>query len=279
MFEFNYVALNILLELGAHVGSSCTYNLHSWHAYLLGKNLGRFIINVTYTLIVLQKVFKLCVLLFLHNRKIMVADNHKKYTTNLLQDELSTFAKTYNQSSSVLWYPGLLTNIKFFSKLSHKKIWKKIHYNYGTFVPSVVFFLSLNRCYSATHEALKLKLPLICVVDTIADPSYIDYPICSNSGNIDLLKFYIVVIKSAWYIANILKVTKKSPYVVSWVSMKNKFEILRDWGEEDYNTQLSTECNPFENFKNRLKQRPTTRFQNNIVYTKPDKSFCCNNNN
>jgi ribosomal protein S2 len=274
MFEFNYLILNILFELGIHVGSSCTYNLHAWHMYILGKSYGRFAINLTYTLIILHKVFKLCVLLFLNNRKIFIADNFKKYTVNTLQKDLKDFAKTYRQISSITWYPGLLTNIKFFAKLKHQKAWKKLHFNYGRSIPSVVFLFSLNRCYSATHEALKLKLPLICVVDTVADPSYIDYPIFSNTCNLNILQFYIIMIKCAWYVANILKVTKKSPYMLSWISMKNKFEILREWVDHDHFTHVSSEYNPLRNFKKRLKRnRKLKIITYNIFNTKKKKYF------
>jgi ribosomal protein S2 len=255
MFEFHYLLLQILFELGVHVGSSCTYNVNAWHAYILGRNSGRFIINITYSLIVLQKVFKLCVLLFLNNRKIYIADNHRRYRDNGLLTDLHSFAKSYKQVSSIVWYPGLLTNIKVLSKFKHRKTWQKVHFNYGRIIPSVVFLFSLNRCYSATHEALKLRIPLICVVDTLADPSYIDYPVFSNTCNIDLLQYYIMIIRCAWFIAKVLKVTKKSSYIVSWYSMKNKFEILRNWIDQNHFTQVSREHSPFKNFKKRLKRQ------------------------
>ena len=46
--------------------------------------------------------------------------------------------------------------------------------------PDAMFVVDIKREHNAVAEARKLKIPLVAIVDTNADPSLVDYPIAGN---------------------------------------------------------------------------------------------------
>jgi small subunit ribosomal protein S2 len=60
-----------------------------------------------------------------------------------------------------------------------------------TRVPELVFVIDVEREYAAVHEANLLKIPVIALVDTNCDPSFVDYVIPSNDDAIRAIKLMV----------------------------------------------------------------------------------------
>ncbi len=60
-----------------------------------------------------------------------------------------------------------------------------------TRLPDLVFVIDVDREYAAVHEANLLKIPVIALVDTNCDPSYVDYVIPSNDDAIRAIKLMV----------------------------------------------------------------------------------------
>jgi small subunit ribosomal protein S2 len=58
-------------------------------------------------------------------------------------------------------------------------------------VPDLIFVIDVEREYAAVHEANLLKIPVIALVDTNCDPSYVDYVIPSNDDAIRAIKLMV----------------------------------------------------------------------------------------
>jgi len=60
-----------------------------------------------------------------------------------------------------------------------------------TRVPDLVFVIDVEREYAAVHEANLLNIPVIALVDTNCDPSFVDYVIPSNDDAIRAIKLMV----------------------------------------------------------------------------------------
>ena len=60
-----------------------------------------------------------------------------------------------------------------------------------TRLPDLVFVIDVEREYAAVHEANLLKIPVIALVDTNCDPSFVDYVIPSNDDAIRAIKLMV----------------------------------------------------------------------------------------
>jgi small subunit ribosomal protein S2 len=58
-------------------------------------------------------------------------------------------------------------------------------------VPDLIFIIDVEREYAAVHEANLLKIPVIALVDTNCDPSFVDYVIPSNDDAIRAIKLMV----------------------------------------------------------------------------------------
>jgi small subunit ribosomal protein S2 len=64
-------------------------------------------------------------------------------------------------------------------------------------LPDLVFVVDVDREYAAVHEANLLKIPVIALVDTNCDPSYVDYVIPSNDDAIRAIKLLVAKMADA----------------------------------------------------------------------------------
>lgn len=125
------------------------------------------------------------------------------------------------------WIPGLLTNFKtikeridYFKKLKEddakgllSKYTKKEQMNLRKKIqilsmslsgvenmrgkPDVVFVADIVRDHIAVTEARKLKIPVVGIVDTNADPDKVDYAIPANDDAIKSLEYILSLAKEA----------------------------------------------------------------------------------
>jgi small subunit ribosomal protein S2 len=57
-------------------------------------------------------------------------------------------------------------------------------------VPAAVFVIDIQREAIAIHEAQRLDIPIIAVVDTNCDPDFATYPIAGNDDAIRAVKLH-----------------------------------------------------------------------------------------
>lgn len=61
-------------------------------------------------------------------------------------------------------------------------------------IPSALFVVDVRREHNAVAEARRLKVPVVAIVDTNADPTLVDYPIAGNDDAIRSLRLILGVI-------------------------------------------------------------------------------------
>ena len=66
-----------------------------------------------------------------------------------------------------------------------------------TRLPDLVFIIDVEREYAAVHEANLLNIPVIALVDTNCDPSFVDYVIPSNDDAIRAIKLMVAKMADA----------------------------------------------------------------------------------
>jgi small subunit ribosomal protein S2 len=63
--------------------------------------------------------------------------------------------------------------------------------------PDVMFVIDLKREHNAVAEARRLRIPLVAIVDTNADPVLVDYPIAGNDDAIRSIKVLLQAVTTA----------------------------------------------------------------------------------
>lgn len=66
-----------------------------------------------------------------------------------------------------------------------------------TRLPDLVFVIDVDREYAAVHEANLLNIPVIALVDTNCDPSFVDFVIPSNDDAIRAIKLMVAKMADA----------------------------------------------------------------------------------
>jgi len=57
-------------------------------------------------------------------------------------------------------------------------------------LPDAIFVIDTNHEHNAVHEANRLGIPVVAVVDTNCDPDFVDYPIPGNDDAIRAIKLF-----------------------------------------------------------------------------------------
>jgi len=61
-------------------------------------------------------------------------------------------------------------------------------------IPAVMFVVDIKREHNAVAEARKLKIPIVALVDTNADPDLVDYPVAANDDAIRSVRMIMATI-------------------------------------------------------------------------------------
>ncbi len=64
-------------------------------------------------------------------------------------------------------------------------------------LPDVMFVIDVKREHNAIAEARRLKIPVVAIVDTNADPDLVDYPIVGNDDAIRSVKILLTAVTEA----------------------------------------------------------------------------------
>ncbi len=209
-----YVTMKELLEAGVHFGHQTKRWNPKMKPYIFGARNGIYIIDLQKTV----KMFKTAydfVAETVANGKSLLFVGTKKQAKEAIYEEANRCEMFYVHNR---WLGGMLTNfqtirksierlnylntihndgsINLFPKKERMKLSKereKLDGNLGGIrnmdrLPGAMFVIDPKNEEIAVHEARRLKIPIVAVVDTNCDPDVIDYPIPGNDDAIRAIR-------------------------------------------------------------------------------------------
>ena len=234
------ITIQQLLEAGVHLGHKTLRWNPKMKKYIFGKRDSIHIIDLTQTLeltnLALEKVYNTIT----NNGKILFISTKKQAS-----EAISQLAKDTDQYFvNYRWLGGMLTNwgtisnsIKKLKKINvdlvaenrgftKKELLKmsaqrdKLERSLGGIadmkkVPDLVFIIDTNYESLAIKESIKLKIPIIAILDSNSDPDGIDFPIPGNDDARRSIDLYCNLLKET-----ITNAKKETPSVVD----KTNFE-------------------------------------------------------
>lgn len=217
------ISLKEMAKNGVHFGHPTRRWNPKMKPYIYAKKHGIHILDLNQTASCLVKALD-----FLSNaaraKKTILFVSTKQQSHDLLQDIHNT---TKQPIVTDKWIPGLLTNfktiekrIKYFKDLKKQdvsgglekytkkeqvKLRKKIQdlssslsgVEHMEKSPDLLFIVDVTRDNIALKEAKRLKIPVVAMVDTNADPDMVDYPIPANDDATKSLKYILTLVKEA----------------------------------------------------------------------------------
>ena len=214
------VTIKQLLDAGVHLGHKTFRWNPKMSPYIFGSKDSIHIIDLVQTLemtnVALHEIHK-CIV---SGGKILFVSTKKQAT-----ETISALAKDTSQFYvNHRWLGGMLTNwktisnsIKRYKKLSEdlkkestgftkKEILKmgkqrdKLERSLGGIAdmkktPNMIFIIDTNVEDLAVKEAVKLKIPIVAIIDTNSDPTAINFPIPGNDDARRAINLYCELIK------------------------------------------------------------------------------------
>lgn len=218
------VDVKALLEAGVHFG----HKTSRWHPkmapYIHSKRQDSHIIDLTKTAEALENALPFITSVVASGKSVLFVGT-KKPTKDLIKETAVSLKQPYVTSR---WLGGMLTNVsttnqqikklkdlerrmdngdleKRYNKLEVQRYQEEIddlNFKYEGIKdmiskPGVVFVLDVIGDLNAIKEAKMLKIPVVAVVDTNADPSLIDYVIPGNDDAIKATTLMLEYVKEA----------------------------------------------------------------------------------
>jgi len=215
--------IKTMFEHGVHIG----HRTQKWNPrmkkFIFGEKNGVHLIDLEKSSDYLEKALAFLSKVSSEGKKVLFVST-KPQSLSLIE----TLAKDCNMPYVISkWIPGLLTNfgtlktrIKYlvdlkkqeangeFEKYTKKEAGKlrktieKLEGSLGgvegmTALPDAVFVVDSVRDAIAVAEARTLRIPVVAITDTNADPTCIDYPIPGNDDAVKSLEFFMKQIQGA----------------------------------------------------------------------------------
>ena len=207
-----------LVEAGVHFGHQSRKWNPQMRSYLLGEKHNVHLIDLEQTVSQIEGAGKFLADLVSRNKKILFV-GCKRQAQDAVREAAEATGQFYINHR---WLGGTLTNSETvrrsvgrmeslenlqkspdFKKMSKKEIAslgrekEKLHLRLSGIrnmvnLPDAVVIVDSAREYNAINEARKLRIPIVAMVDSNADPDIIDYPIVSND---DAIRSIRVVLK------------------------------------------------------------------------------------
>ena len=214
------ITIQQLLEAGVHLGHKTLRWNPKMKKYIFGKRDSIHIIDLTQTLeltnVALEKVYNT----ILNDGKILFISTKKQASEAIAQLAKNTEQYFVNYR----WLGGMLTNwgtisnsIKKLNRINtdlstenrgftKKELLKmsgqrdKLQRSLGGIsemkkIPDLVFIIDTNYESLAIKESIKLKIPIVAILDTNSDPDGIDYPIPGNDDARRSIDLYCSLLK------------------------------------------------------------------------------------
>ena len=234
------ITIQQLLEAGVHLGHKTLRWNPKMKKYIFGKRDSIHIIDLTQTLeltnLALEKVYNTII----NNGKILFISTKKQAS-----EAISQLAKDTDQYFvNYRWLGGMLTNwgtisnsIKKLKKINvdlvtenrgftKKELLKmsvqrdKLERSLGGIadmkkIPDLVFIIDTNYESLAIKESIKLKIPIIAILDSNSDPDGIDFPIPGNDDARRSIDLYCNLLKET-----IINAKKETPSIVDKINLE-----------------------------------------------------------
>ena len=214
------VSIKELLEAGVHLGHKTLRWNPRMKEFIFGEKNSIHIIDLTQTVVLLKNAMKEVHKCIASGGKILIVSTKKQASETVLKlaNETGQFYVNYR------WLGGMLTNwktiqnsIKRLKKLEEdlskedtgftkKEILKlgkerdKLKRSLGGIsnmnkVPEMIFIIDTNMESLAVKEAIKLKIPIVAILDSNSDPTGINFPIPGNDDARRSIDLYCEVLQ------------------------------------------------------------------------------------
>jgi small subunit ribosomal protein S2 len=210
------VSMKSLLEAGVHFGHQTKRWNPKMKPYIFGARNGIYIIDLQKTVVLARQALKFVADTAAKGGAILFVGT-KKQAQDAVREEA---ARSGQYHVTNRWLGGTLTNFKTikagidrlktlekmaqdgtFERLPKKEVaslqreMEKLEKNLGgikelTKVPSAIFVIDPKKEHIAIHEARRLGIPIVAVVDTNCDPEGIDYVIPGNDDAIRSIRLF-----------------------------------------------------------------------------------------
>jgi small subunit ribosomal protein S2 len=217
------ITMKQLLEAGVHFGHQTKRWNPKMKPYIFGARNGIYIIDLQKTVQLARAAFKFVADVTARGGSVLFVGT-KKQAQDTIREEAVRASQFYVTSR---WLGGTLTNFKTikqgidrlktlekmaedgtFERLPKKEVANlerervKLERNLGgvkemTRLPGCVFVIDPKKEHIAVHEASRLGIPVIGVVDTNCDPEGIDFVIPGNDDAIRSIKLFTSKIADA----------------------------------------------------------------------------------
>ena len=215
------VNIKQLLEAGVHLGHKTLRWNPKMKKYIFGEKNSIHIIDLTQTVTFFKNALNEIHKCISKGGKILIVSTKKQASeqVSMLAKETDQFFVNYR------WLGGMLTNwntiqnsIKRMKKLedqlskddigfTKKEILKlgkekeKLQRSLGGIaemkkIPELIFIIDTNSESLAVKEAIKLRIPIVAILDTNSDPTDIEFPIPGNDDARRSINLYCDLLKS-----------------------------------------------------------------------------------
>lgn len=211
------------MEAGMHFGHQTHRRNPKMDPYIFGARSGIHIIDLTKSIPRLEKALEFVRDIVSEGKQILFVGT-KKQAGGIIKEHATACGMPYVDER---WMGGLLTNfdtlkkrLKYLRELDEKyaqndfggmtkkerveldRVYKSLNITMGGLrdlksLPAAVFVVSVLQDAIAVREARKLKLPVIAMVDTNADPTLATYPIPSNDDAKKAIDYVVRLIAEA----------------------------------------------------------------------------------
>ena len=214
------VSIKQLLEAGVHLGHKTLRWNPRMKNFIFGEKNSIHIIDLTQTVVLIKSALKEVHKCISSGGKILIVSTKKQAAETVLKIAQETDQYYVNYR----WLGGMLTNwqtiqnsIKRLKKLekdlskedigfTKKEILKlgkekdKLQRSLGGIsnmskVPEMIFIIDTNMESLAVKEAIKLKIPIVAILDSNSDPIGINYPIPGNDDARRSIDLYCELLK------------------------------------------------------------------------------------
>ena len=253
------VSIKQLLEAGVHLGHKTLRWNPRMKPFIYGEKNSIHIIDLTQTVVLIKNAMKEVHKCISSGGKILIVSTKKQAAETVLKLAKDTDQYYVNYR----WLGGMLTNwqtiqnsIKRLKKLekdlskedigfTKKEVLKlekekdKLNRSLGGIsnmnrVPEMIFVIDTNVESLAIKEAIKLKIPIVAVLDSNSDPTGINFPIPGNDDARRSIDLYCELLKST-----IIDAKKNIALNQNTSDLKNKSDNL-----DNKNQSLKTNNSP-----------------------------------
>ncbi|MDD5218539.1 MAG: 30S ribosomal protein S2 [Candidatus Omnitrophica bacterium] len=217
------ITIKQLLEAGVHFGHQTQRWNPKMKKYIFGERNGIYIINLEITLTCMDHALRFLKQLAAEGKNVLWVGT-KKQAQESIREGAKSCKMPYVEER---WLGGMLTNFEtvrksvqrleaieqmekegsfqFITKKEtgvikkeHEKLCKNLAgVREMTKLPGAIFVIDSENEEIAIKEAYKLKIPVIAVLDTNADPDLVDYPIPGNDDAIRAIKLFCEAVAGA----------------------------------------------------------------------------------